>query len=408
MSQDHSIPVCPDTVNNGGKCIYKCWYTDRSKDLGLASVSVTLGTCALVTPTPTRTPTTTSAGPVPTPSTTRTSTPTNTPTSTKTPTPTRTPTVTPTKGTIARDLFDTRNFVDLIPDTYREAFIASVNRWKNYIKFNSTVHQAYKDLYFSKLGADWNGIRLLTFNVYTDSNSTAIASCGAAQVFDIIQPGPTGVKFNASAMNVNVNAYYASIYKFQDWVNIFTHELGHALGIGTLWSTSLQPYGAVPPTNHLLDGTAYTNAQKAYNSITGVTRVSVPVESTGGGGTMDSHWENDFRVQSGISYPVITNELMVGYIGANMKITKLTIGALVDFGFEEVVPGASEGTPVLVSSINATASLNAAPNNSDINSEHIECSCNHEDKVIEKVGEIVVNEHGQLVSINTLEDTLEF
>jgi hypothetical protein len=240
--------------------------------------------------------------------------------------------------------------------------------------------------------------------MYNDSSSSTIASCGPAQIFDIIQPGPTGVKFNASAMNLNVNLSFVDTYTYNDWVNIFTHELGHALGIGTLWSDSLKPYGAKPPFGNFLDGTAYVNSKNAYNTLTGVTRTKIPTESSGGPGTADGHWENNFRSSSGLSYPAITNELMVGFVGPNMKITKLTIGALVDFGYEEVLPGASEGSPVIATSI--TAPSLGSDENSVSTEQLIPCSSNHCEHVIEKSGEVVVDDSGVVTDVNIFEDNV--
>jgi hypothetical protein len=84
----------------------------------------------------------------------------------------------------------------------------------------------------------------------------------------------------------------------------------------------------------------------------------MPLENTGDSGTASAHWEDSFRPASaagslGVSYPGLFNELMVGYIKNNMVLSSLTIKTLVDFGYEERNPGASEGNPSLVSSITA-------------------------------------------------------
>ena len=81
--------------------------------------------------------------------------------------------------------------------------------------------------------------------------------------------------------------------------DVITHEMGHVLGIGTIW-----------PHKEMLKGAGSTNptfvgpaAMKEYGILRGSPHpVSVPVENTGGLGTRDSHWRET----------VFHNELMSG------------------------------------------------------------------------------------------------
>jgi hypothetical protein len=99
------------------------------------------------------------------------------------------------------------------------------------------------------------------------------------------------------------------------------HEMGHVLGIGTLW----QARGLVTGV-----GTAdprFTGAQAtaAYDQIFGTTATSVPVENTGGSGTAGGHWRES----------VFGNELMTGYLDALPDpLSRVTVGALADFGYQ--------------------------------------------------------------------------
>ncbi len=100
--------------------------------------------------------------------------------------------------------------------------------------------------------------------------------------------------------------------------NVVLHEMGHALGFGTLWE---------PP---LLTGSG--TAEPVFNGPTalGVWQAlggtgPIRVESTGGDGTADSHW----------SEATFGNELMTGYLdsGAN-PLSSLTIASLADIGYD--------------------------------------------------------------------------
>lgn len=322
-----------------------------------------------VSPTPTSTPTSTQVGISPTPTRTSTSTPSPTPTTTPTSTqvgvsltPTPTPTVTPTEtssSSLSGDLlinpFDIENITNstVLPTKYKGYLTQAAQRWNNLIKINSGIFDQLITIR-GNLGETWNGMQLNNFTQFTETptpgQGVTIASCGPSNLYDIITPGPTGTEFVAAKFNLSINDYFDNIYSEQEWVDVLTHELGHALGIGTFWNAFFEPYGAVPPSNNLLSGTAYTGALSAYNQITGLTRTKIPLESDGGDGTASAHWENSYRALSGTEpfYYGLSNELMIGYKTVNQIISQLTINSLVDMGYEERVPGTNEGTPNVV------------------------------------------------------------
>ena len=167
------------------------------------------------------------------------------------------------------------------------------------------------------------------------------------------------------------------------------------MGIGIFWGDSLAASGAVPPSNFFLDGTAYANARSAYNSIINDTtniHNKIPLEDSGGSGTLSAHWENNFRTASytgsgGVAYPGLSNELMVGSIsrGASRILSGLSVKTLVDFGYKEVTPGNSEGKPTMV--LSYTVGF--------LDQNNIKLVCSHENKpekiatINAKTGEII-------------------
>jgi hypothetical protein len=270
------------------------------------------------------------------------------PITTLSPTPTKTSTPTPSKSGFVSKPFAAFDISSInnnnnISQIYKNYLIAAATRWNNYIKFNSSVYSQIQNLV-----PGWNGLAVRLVNQYNDPASTTIASCGPYNFIDFT--GPV-VKFNAVNYNININTYYQDIFNASDWLNILTHELGHALGIGIFWDSSLQGAGAVPPANFFLNGTAYTNAQSAYNNLLSDNTLNkIALEDAGGVGTSSAHWEKDFRSSDGKNYPGFTNELMIGYYaaGLNSVVSPLSIKTLVDFGYEEVTVGAYEGIPTLV------------------------------------------------------------
>jgi hypothetical protein len=99
------------------------------------------------------------------------------------------------------------------------------------------------------------------------------------------------------------------------FLSVVIHEMGHVLGIGTLWDT----FG-------LRSGSSYvgTYANQAYRQLGG--SGFVPLETGGGSGTAFSHW----------SEARFDRELMTGYVesSGSMPLSIVTVGGLQDLGYE--------------------------------------------------------------------------
>ena len=102
-------------------------------------------------------------------------------------------------------------------------------------------------------------------------------------------------------------------------LDVIIHEMGHVLGIGTIWSFKglLQGAGTANPT---FTG---ANAIREFATLSGVT-TPVPVANTGGPGTRDGHWREG----------VFGSELMTGFLNpGDNPISRLTIASLEDLGY---------------------------------------------------------------------------
>lgn len=130
-------------------------------------------------------------------------------------------------------------------------------------------------------------------------------------------------------------------------VALLTHEMGHILGIGTLWSdgTVRDSVTFFPNTAAELDGSdpvfigAGARAAYAQLGFTVDSSRGVPIENLGtvGDGTRGSHWRAS----------VMGHELMTGTLnnGPN-PLSRITIEALGDFGYT-VVPEAGDDFSVM-------------------------------------------------------------
>ena len=103
-------------------------------------------------------------------------------------------------------------------------------------------------------------------------------------------------------------------------VDVITHEMGHVIGIGTIWD--IKRMLVRPGTNNpTFRGVA---AKKEFGVLKGTGPVNVPVENTGGPGTRDGHWRET----------VFRNELMSGFIAApGNPLSKMTVASLGDLGY---------------------------------------------------------------------------
>ncbi len=103
--------------------------------------------------------------------------------------------------------------------------------------------------------------------------------------------------------------------------DVITHEMGHVLGIGTLWKRK-GLIGASGTANPVFLG---QKARKAFGELKNGPPMDVPVENQGGPGTRESHWrETTFRT-----------ELMSGFIAASGNpLSKLTVASLADIGYK--------------------------------------------------------------------------
>jgi hypothetical protein len=113
--------------------------------------------------------------------------------------------------------------------------------------------------------------------------------------------------------------------------NVILHEMGHIIGVGTLWEDKrllvTGVAGAAPCTtadDPFFTGTLTRQRFADAGGTTFYTGTPVPVENRGGGGTACGHWrELQFR-----------NELMQGFAKAGgMPLSAITIGSLADLGY---------------------------------------------------------------------------
>jgi len=102
-------------------------------------------------------------------------------------------------------------------------------------------------------------------------------------------------------------------------VPVIMHEMGHVLGIGTLWDFGRSLLSGAGTSNPRFTG---PRAVSAYGMLGGTG--NVPVENNGVPGTTDSHWRES----------VFGNEMMTGYVSPGTNpLSAMSIVSLADMGY---------------------------------------------------------------------------
>jgi Ca2+-binding RTX toxin-like protein len=112
--------------------------------------------------------------------------------------------------------------------------------------------------------------------------------------------------------------------------SVVMHEIGHILGLGTLWSSR----GLTSASADYIGA----NALREYRALSGNASADfIPIEHDGGSGTAGSHWDEE----------TFDTELMTGYAESRnpMPISRMTVGSLEDLGYVVDYAAADSYTP---------------------------------------------------------------
>lgn len=150
-------------------------------------------------------------------------------------------------------------------------------------------------------------------------------------------------------------------------VDVITHEMGHVLGIGSMWSGAalVNDYGGSDPQ---FIGPA---ALAEYRAMTANPLLnSIPVENTGPLGTRDVHWRES----------VFGRELMTGYYqsGQVNPLSRMSAASLIDLGYPGVnldatnayAPTGGNPAPV-IASLTPTSATSSAGSSVTLNANSV-------------------------------------
>jgi flagellin-like hook-associated protein FlgL len=199
---------------------------------------------------------------------------------------------------------------DNLTEDQKNLLYAAKNRWQ------SIITADLSDTTYAGAAVDDLLIEVQTIAVDGVNGTLATGST------DAYRAGGSG-NSTASKGTITIDsADLASMESSDTLFSVYLHELGHVLGIGTLWDTIGGP-------NVVTDGAfeyTGTNAVAQANQIFGTTSMSFALEDTGAVGTIRVHPEED----------IFDNEVMTGYSeagGTPQPLSKISIGFLQDMGY---------------------------------------------------------------------------
>jgi hypothetical protein len=219
---------------------------------------------------------------------------------------------------LAMELFNTASpftidvrFLGGLTETQKNAFKAAADRWSRVIigDLPSVMidGEVVDDVLILAQGVDIDG----PSGILGQAGPTRLRPANAGQ--HAFLPARGTMSFDTADL--------AQMEQRGTLTDVITHEMGHVLGIGTIWNMKSLLKGA-GKKNPLFLG---AGAKAEYGKLRGSGPTRVPVENTGGPGTADGHWRET----------VFRNELMSGFISApNNPISRLTVASLQDMGYE--------------------------------------------------------------------------
>jgi subtilisin-like proprotein convertase family protein len=144
------------------------------------------------------------------------------------------------------------------------------------------------------------------------------------------QAGPTHLREKtllpiAGSMSFD-SADLAAMERDGTLLPVILHEMGHVLGIGSLWRIKGLIRGSGTDDPRFIGEQAVQEWLKLYFAISVKNPENgVPLANTGGTGTREAHWRES----------VFHDELMTGYIDAGVNpMSRVTIASLADLGYE--------------------------------------------------------------------------
>lgn len=192
-------------------------------------------------------------------------------------------------------------YSDLEPQ-YRDTFETAKRRWESAIVGDLPT--------ISVAGRTIDDVLIYASGVHIDGPGGILGQAGPNYIRSNGLPITGVMQFDLHDLE--------EMYTEGSLADVIVHEMGHVLGLGTLWQRLVRGLNTDDPVF------VGENAMREYGSLIKRPPTPVPVENTGGPGTRGGHWRES----------VFDHELMTGWLdrGTN-PLSRMTLGALADLGY---------------------------------------------------------------------------
>jgi hypothetical protein len=216
-----------------------------------------------------------------------------------------------------------------VTDRQREVFDAAAQRWQRIIigdvpSITGTIPSAFTDFPPVVSNGTIDDIVIEVALAPIDGPGGILGAAGP-QFVRLVDGLPlSGVMF----FDVADLDFLESLGLFED---VIVHEMGHVLGVGTLWNSFGRTLRQGSPMDRFFSG-KYANVHWKAEGGVGL----LPVENIGGPGTADGHWRES----------VLRNELMTGFLNLGVNpLSRITAGSIRDLGYRSAVVGERYALP---------------------------------------------------------------
>jgi hypothetical protein len=183
----------------------------------------------------------------------------------------------------------------------------------------------------SDINLNWGEGTQVVDDIHIDANAPAIDGVGGI----LGQAGPDFIR-NSNDLTITGimqfdSADVADLEADGEFDEVILHEMGHVLGLGTLWGPSERNLILNPGTSNPRYTGALAIAQ--YQAIFGVATANIPVENTGGPGTADGHWR-----EGGGAGVAFDREIMTGFLDSGVvnPLSRISLAQFADLGYPSV------------------------------------------------------------------------
>ncbi len=223
-------------------------------------------------------------------------------------------------------------FLGGLNDAQRQAFTAAADRWATVIVGDLPA--------VTVDGEEIDDVRIDASGIAIDGPEQILGQAGPT----LLRPASAGAAAGLPVTGTMEfdTADLAEMERAGTLRDVITHEMGHVLGLGSIWTRKnlLRGSGTANPrftgagavaayaalragTQGGVAGGGVAGGGVAPGNERGGT--AVPVEGTGGPGTRDAHWRES----------VFGDELMTGYVGsAGNPLSRLSVASMADLGYQ--------------------------------------------------------------------------